>query len=55
MIVSQAIRERLYARLRQRPTVSSVQQSLPVLFFGNLFTASAVTVGLNPLRSRVHG
>lgn len=48
MIVSPAIRERLYSRLRQRASASSVPQSLPVLFFGDLFTASVATVGLNP-------
>jgi len=48
MIVSPALRERLYARLRQCPSASSVPQSLPVLFFGDLFTARVATVGLNP-------
>lgn len=48
MIVSSFIRERLYARLRQCPSASSVPQSLPVLFFGDLFTAHVATVGLNP-------
>ena len=48
MIVSSAVRERLYARLRQCPSASSIPQSLPVLFFGDLFTAKVATVGLNP-------
>jgi hypothetical protein len=48
MTVSPDIRERLYARLRQPPSSSSVPQSLPVLFFGDLFTAGVATVGLNP-------
>lgn len=48
MTVSPDIRERLYARLRQPPSISSVPQSLPVLFFGDLFTAGVATVGLNP-------
>ena len=48
MIVSPSIRERLYSRLRQCPSASSVPRSLPVLFFGDLFTASVATVGLNP-------
>ena len=30
------------------PTPASVPGSLPVLFFGDLFTAQAATVGLNP-------
>lgn len=48
MTVSPDIRQRLYARLRQPPSTSSVPQSLPVLFFGDLFTAGVATVGLNP-------
>lgn len=48
MISSCDIRERLNARLRQPPLASSVPQSLPVLFFGDLFTAGVATVGLNP-------
>jgi hypothetical protein len=48
MTISRDIRERLYARLRQPPLASSVPQSLPVLFFGDLFTAGVATVGLNP-------
>ena len=41
-------RWRLCARLRKSPSASSVPQSLPVLFFGDLFTARVATVGLNP-------
>lgn len=48
MTVSPDIRQRLYARLRQPPSASSVPRSLPVLFFGDLFTAGVATVGLNP-------
>jgi hypothetical protein len=48
MNVSPSIRERLFSRLRQRPLGSSVPQSLPVLFFGDLFRAHVATVGLNP-------
>ena len=48
MNVSPDIRLRLYARLRQPPSASSVPQSLPVLFFGDLFSAGMATVGLNP-------
>src|SRR5262245_7830537 len=42
------IRRRLYERLRRPPSRSSVPGSLPVLFFGDLPAARAVTVGLNP-------
>jgi hypothetical protein len=48
MAISPNIRQRLYARLRQPPSSSSVPLSLPVLFFGDLFTAGVATVGLNP-------
>jgi len=41
---------RLFDRLRREPLLSSVAGSLPVLFFGDLFTASVATVGLNPSR-----
>jgi hypothetical protein len=44
------IAETLGERLRRPPVRSSVPGSLPVLFFGDLFTARAVTVGLNPSR-----
>lgn len=36
------------ARLRRPPSESSVPGSLPVLFFGDLPTAKAASVGLNP-------
>jgi hypothetical protein len=39
---------RLCERLRRPPSPSSVPGSLPVLFFGDLFTAQAATVGINP-------
>lgn len=48
MILSTANRERLYARLRQTAIEFSVPNSLPVLFFGDLFNARVATVGLNP-------
>jgi len=35
-------------RLRCTPSLSSVRHSLPVLFFGDLFTARIATVALNP-------
>jgi hypothetical protein len=42
------IREQLNARLRRPASTHSVRSSLPVLFFGDLFGAEVVTVGLNP-------
>ena len=44
----QPVRERLYARLRRSPSRSTVRGALPVLFFGDIFTARVATVGLNP-------
>jgi hypothetical protein len=38
----------LCSRLRFPPFPSSVPNSLPVLFFGDLFQARAATIGLNP-------
>ena len=38
----------LVERLRRPPSQSSVPGSLPVVFFGDLFTARVATVGLNP-------
>lgn len=38
----------LHDRLRRPPGQSSVPGSLPVVFFGDLFTARVATVGLNP-------
>lgn len=40
--------QRLSDRLRCPPSGSTVPGSLPVLFFGDLFRAEIVTVGLNP-------
>lgn len=42
------LESRLFDRLRREPLQSSVLASLPVLFFGDLFTATVATVGLNP-------
>jgi uracil-DNA glycosylase len=41
-------RAHLHARLRRSPSPYSVPGSLPVLFFGDLFSARIATVGLNP-------
>jgi hypothetical protein len=38
----------LYQRLRRPPEAHSVAGSLPVLFFGDLFSAQIATVGINP-------
>lgn len=38
----------LRARLRVEPSRSSVDGSLPVLFFGDAFSARVATIGLNP-------
>src|SRR4051794_11404776 len=40
--------QRLNERLRQPPTAHTVADSLPVLFFGDLFASEVATVGLNP-------
>jgi len=48
--MQQAIQQRLFDRLRAAPSKATVAGSLPVLFFGDLFTARVVTVGLNPSR-----
>lgn len=40
--------ERLYSRLRLPASRTTVPASLPVLFFGDLFSARVATVGLNP-------
>lgn len=42
------IQQQLFWRLRRSASASSVQSSLPVLFFGDIFNASIATVGLNP-------
>lgn len=41
---------RLEERLRRPASASTVPGSLPVLFFGDLFSAQIATVGLNPSR-----
>lgn len=41
-------KERLYPRLRREPSASTVKDSLPVLFFGDLFSARVATIGINP-------
>jgi hypothetical protein len=41
-------REALYARLRHPPSPHSVPGSLPVLFFGDIFSAQIATLGINP-------
>jgi len=46
--VNDQVRSGLHARLRRPPSPYSVPGSLPVLFFGDLFSARIVTVGLNP-------
>jgi hypothetical protein len=48
VFVQDTRRAKLYERLRRSPSVSTVPGSLPVLFFGDLFTAEVATVGLNP-------
>ena len=45
---NQAVITCLHTRLRQASATHSVTGSLPVLFFGDLFTASIATIGLNP-------
>lgn len=47
-MINPEIAARLHERLRAAPAPASVPGSLPVLFFGDLFTARTVTVGLNP-------
>jgi len=42
------ITARLHERLRRSLSRSTVAGSLPVLFFGDLFTATAATIGINP-------
>lgn len=46
--MNDAITARLNERLRRGAVASTVRASLPVLFFGDLFTARVATVGLNP-------
>jgi hypothetical protein len=40
--------ECLFNRLRRAPSQSSVPESLPILFFGDSFSARVATVGINP-------
>jgi len=42
------IRSALHQRLRRAPSSATVPGSLPVLFFGDLFSARVATVGINP-------
>jgi len=46
--MNDATRARLNERLRRAGVRAAVPGSLPVLFFGDLFTARVATVGLNP-------
>jgi hypothetical protein len=43
-----AMAPELYQRLRRPPCPHTVAGSLPVLFFGDLFTAQTATIGINP-------
>lgn len=43
-----ALAPELYQRLRRPPCPHSVAGSLPVLFFGDVFTAQIATIGINP-------
>lgn len=48
MTPDSVIHDRLCARLRRSPTRFTVSGSLPVLFFGELLSATVATIGLNP-------
>lgn len=48
MNMNGATRDALYARLRRPPSPHSVSGSLPVLFFGDIFSARIATLGINP-------
>lgn len=48
MNVDGTMRDALHARLRRPPSPSSVAASLPVLFFGDIFSARIATLGINP-------
>lgn len=48
MTLNPSLIDPLHARLRRPPSQSSVPGSLPILFFGDLFTARVATIGLNP-------
>ena len=43
-----AMAPELYQRLRRPPCPHAVAGSLPVLFFGDVFTARIATIGINP-------
>lgn len=49
------IRAAFHERLRRDPVPASVPGSLPVLFFGDLFSARVATVGINPSRQEYLG
>src|SRR5215203_2266945 len=48
MMIDLAAAQGLRNRLRAAPAPATVSGSLPVPFFGDLLSARAVTVGLNP-------
>src|SRR5206468_2380616 len=48
LTVTPAIEQQLNSRLRSPSSEHSVPSSLPVLFFGDPFSATTATVGLNP-------
>src|SRR5215216_4720581 len=48
MMIDPAVAQALRDRLRTASAPATVSGSLPVLFFGDLLSARAVTVGLNP-------
>ncbi len=47
-IDSKEVPDIMYDRLTTDPSTSSVPNSLPVLFFGDIFEAKIVTIGINP-------
>lgn len=49
-MLNAARQQQLHARLHRTPSDHSVLSSLPVLFFGDLFSAQLATIGLNPSR-----
>jgi hypothetical protein len=50
MTAGAEVRDRFHQRLRRSPSRFSVAGSLPVLFFGDLFSATTATIGINPSR-----
>jgi hypothetical protein len=46
---------KLRQRVRIEPSISSVEASLPVLFFGDALRARVTTVGPEPVEVRVPG